>query len=54
VNCPWHLPDPFWSVVPDAVQPPCQREMPGFIGLSGCLACDAEKLAGPHGPRPAI
>jgi hypothetical protein len=27
------LPDPFWSVVPSVLQPPCHREMPDFIGF---------------------
>jgi hypothetical protein len=37
-----------------AVQPPCQREIPGFIEFFERRAGIAEKLAGPLARHPAI
>jgi hypothetical protein len=45
--------DPFWSA-PPKVQPPCQLEMPNFIGFSASRRDAAEKLAGLKPARPAI
>jgi len=45
--------DPFWSAPPE-VQPPCQPEMPNFIGFPALHRDAAEKLAGLKQPRPAI
>jgi hypothetical protein len=48
------LPDPFWSVVPSVLQPPCHREMPGFVGFPAGRAQCTEILAGLKPPYPAI